>query len=254
MTVPTLSFENLRTLTEQTSVASVSDVMSPKAHRVVIPGLIAVRPDKKLFGQAVTVRSLPAREDCVTDTQEAFAEKVASGDPMMYALKLCGPGKVLVVDASGYADAAIGGDIKFAILDEFGCEGLVTDGAIRDQREFRQEFDFATYCKGFTPLVGTGRVLFARDVNIDINCGGVLVRPGDYIFGDDDGVIVIPEAQIERTLNAAVATEKFHRYIREKSVREQITFGDIVPNQAQWMDDFFAWANLTPEQKAILDR
>jgi len=252
--MPTLSFENLKALAEKTSVASVSDAMEPKAHQVIIPGLIAVRQDKRLFGQAVTVRSLPARKDCIAHTQKAFADKVPSGDPMMYAIKLCGAGKVLVVDASGYSDVAIGGDIKFAILDTFGGEGLVTDGAIRDQREFREEFDFATYCKGFTPLVGTGRVLYAHDVNADINCGGTLVRPDDYILGDDDGVIVIPEAQVERTLNAAVATEKFHRYIREKGVREKITFGDIVPNQAEWIDDFFAWANLTPEQKAFFQQ
>lgn len=249
----TLQFEKLRALARQTSVASVSDVMGPKAHQAIIPDLIAVRPEKTLFGQAVTVRSLPAREDCIADTREAFADQVPSGDPMMCALKLCCTGKVMVVDASGYSDAAIGGDIKFAVLDAFGGEGLVTDGAIRDQREFREEFNFATYCKGFTPLVGTERVLFAHSFNVDINCGGALVRPDDYILGDDDGVIVIQEAQIERTLNAAIATEKFHHYIREKGVRERITFGDVVPNQAEWMGDFFAGANLTPEQKAIFE-
>ena len=250
----TLSFEKLRALAEQTSVASVSDVIKPKAHQVIIPGLIAVRPEKKLFGQAITVRSLLAREDCIADTQKAFSDEVPSGDPMMYALKLCGPGKVLVVDASGQSDAAIGGDIKFAVIDAFGGEGLVTDGAIRDQREFREECNFATYCKDFTPLVGTGRVLYARDVNVDINCGGALVRPDDYVFGDDDGVIVVAQAQIEPTLNAAIAMEKFHLYIRQKGVREKITFGDIVPNQAKWMDDFLAWANLTPEQQTSFEQ
>ncbi|MDJ0956868.1 MAG: RraA family protein [Arenicellales bacterium] len=249
----TLTIEELKGLAEQTSIASVSDVMKPKAYQVIIPGLIAVRPEKKLFGQAVTVRSLPAREDCIAHTQKTFANKVPNGDPMMYALQLCGPGKVLVVDASGYSDAAIGGDMKFAIIEALGGEGLVTDGAIRDQREFREEFNFATYCKGFTPLVGTGRILYAHDVNVDINCGGTLVRPNDYIFGDGDGVIVIPETQIERTLNAAIATEKLHRYIRDKSVREKVTYGDIVLRQAEWIDDYLAWANLTPEQKVTLE-
>ncbi len=248
------SFEELKALAEQTSVASVSDVMEPKAYQVTIPGLIAVRPEKRLFGQAVTVRSLPARDDCIADTRKAYADKVPSGDPMMWALKLCGAGKVLEFDASGYADAAIGGDIKFAVLETFGGEGLVTDGAIRDQREFREVFEFATYCKGFTPLVGTERVLYGHDVNVDINCGGTLVRPNDYVFGDDDGVIVVPESHIERTLNAAVATEKLHLYIREKCVREKITFGDIVPRRSEWMEDFYAWANLTPEQQAFFER
>ncbi len=56
-------------------------------------------------------------------------------------------------------------------------------------------------------------------------------RSNDYIFGDDDGVIVIPEAQIERTINTAIAIEKFHLYVKEKSIREKTTFGDIISNQ-----------------------
>ena len=81
----TLSIEKLQALAGQTSVASVSDVIKPKAHQVIIPDLISVRPEKKLFGQAATVRSLPAREDCIADTQKAFAEriKVPKVDPMM---------------------------------------------------------------------------------------------------------------------------------------------------------------------------
>lgn len=246
-----LNFDGLKELSNQTSVATVSDVMSPKANQFIIGGINAVTPNKRLFGQAITVRSLPAREDCMQDTQLEYKSKVASGDPLMHAIKISGPGKVLVIDAGGINDAAVGGDTKYAALDAFGAEGLVTDGALRDQREFREEFGFSTYCGGFTPLVGTGRVLFPREVNVDINCGGCLVRPGDYIFGDEDGVIVIPADIIEETLNNAIASEKQGLYVREKAVKEKITYGDIVPVADEWMPDFLEKSGLTESQKAF---
>lgn len=246
-----LNFDELKKLSEQTSVATVSDVMSPKANQPIIGGISAVTPSKRLFGQAITVRSLPAREDCIAHTVEDYKGKVASGDPLMHAIKISGPGKVLVIEAGGNIDAAVGGDTKYAVLDALGTEGLITDGALRDQKEFREEFGFATYCGGFTPLVGTGRVLFPHDVNVDINCGGCLVRPGDYIFGDEDGVIVIPEGMIEQTLNNAIASEKQGLYVREKAVKEKITYGDIVPNASEWMPDFLENSGLSDEQKAF---
>jgi len=222
------NYKELKALSDQTSVATVSDVLASGAHQPIVLGTQSVTPDRRLFGQAVTVRSLPARPDCIEYTKKEYADKTPGGDPLMYAMKLTGPGKVLVIDAGGINTAAVGGDTKYAALDSFKAEGLVTDGALRDQREFREVFGFATYCGGFTPLVGTGRVLFPHDVNVDINCGGALVRPGDFIFGDEDGIIVIPEAIIEETLNNAIASEAQGLYVREKSVADGTTYGYFV--------------------------
>lgn len=246
-----IDFNTLKELSNQTSVATVSDIISPKANQPIIAGMTSVTPHKRLFGQAITVRSLPARADCIKDTQEKFKNKIANGDPLMHAIKISGPGKVIVVDAGGINSAAVGGDTKYAALDTFGAEGLVTDGALRDQREFREEFNFATYCGGFTPLVGTGRVLYPHDINVDINCGGCLVRPGDYIFGDEDGVIVIPENIIEETLNNAIASEKQGLYVREKAAKEKLTYGDIVAISEEWMPDFLTNSGLTEKQKTF---
>lgn len=248
------TFEQLKALSEQTSVATVSDVMDPMPYQPIIQGVISATPERRMFGQAVTVRSLPARADCIADTKAKYADKVASGDPIMHGIKLCGPGKVMVVDASGYSDVAIGGDTKFAALSARGAEGLVTDGALRDQREFKDIFKFATYTAGFTPRVGTGRVLYSHEVNVDISCGGCLVRPGDYIFGDEDGVIVIPEAIIEKILNNAIASEKQGLYVREKSVKEDLTYGDIASTQDEWLDDFLATSDLTEAQKEFFTK
>lgn len=243
------NYNELKELSAQTSVATVCDVMPAGAYQPIILGLQSVTPDRRLFGQAVTVRSLPARPDCIEHTKKEYADKTPGGDPMMYALKLCGPGKVLVVDAGGINSAAVGGDTKFAALEASKAEGVVTDGALRDQREFREMFNFSTYCGGFTPLVGTGRVLFPHDVNVDINCGGALVRPDDFIFGDEDGVVVLPAATVEKTLNDAVAYEKQALYVRAKAIAENSTYGDIVAVAETWMPDFLANAGLTDKQK-----
>ncbi len=248
------TFEELKALSNQTSVATISDVMQSISFQSTIKGIQSVTPNKRLFGQAVTVRSLPAREDCIADINFEYKDKIASGDPMMHAIKLCGPGKVLVIETSGYKDAAIGGDTKFAALDNLGAEGLVTDGALRDQREFKEEFNFPSYSAGFTPLVGTGRVLYPHAVNIDISCGGCLVRSNDYIFGDEDGVIVIPASIIEETLNNAIASEKQGLYVRAKSIKEGITYGDIVSKPDEWMPDFLATSGLSNVQKAFFDK
>lgn len=59
-------------------------------------------------------------------------------------------------------------------------------------------------------------------VNIDISCGGCLVRSDGYILGDEDGVIVIPEAIIEKTLNNAIASAKQGLYVRKNGIKEGI--------------------------------
>jgi 5-oxopent-3-ene-1,2,5-tricarboxylate decarboxylase/2-hydroxyhepta-2,4-diene-1,7-dioate isomerase len=245
------TFEELKALSSQTSVATISDVMQSISFQSIVKGIQPITPNKRLFGQAVTVRSLPAREDCIADINFEYKDKVASGDPLMHAIKLCGPEKVLVIETSGYKGAAVGGDTKFAALDNFGAEGLVTDGALRDQREFKEAFNFPSYSAGFTPLVGTGRVIYPHAVNVDISCGGCLVRPDDYIFGDEDGVIVIPESIIEETLNNAIASEKQGLYVRTKSIKEDITYGDIVSKSDEWMPDFLATSDLSSSQKAF---
>lgn len=248
------TFNELKKLADQTSVATISDVMQAGAYQSIILGVQSVTPTKRLFGQAITVRSLPAREDCIAQVNAEHKDKVANGDPLMHAIKLCGVGKVLVVETSGYKDVAAGGDTKYAALGNFGAEGLVTDGALRDQREFKEEFNFSTYCAGFTPVVGTGRVLYPHAVNVDISCGGALVRPDDYIFGDEDGVIVIPEAIIEDTLNNAIASEQQGVYVREKALKENLTYGDIVPIADEWMPDFLEKSSLTDAQKAFFNK
>lgn len=205
--------------------ASIADVYDPP-HKMHMDG-VRQQSERKVFGQAVTLRSLPQRGDLMADLGEVAGNK-NSNWPFEKALGLTGPGKVLVIDASGYADAAVGGDVKFTGLQSNGAEGLVTDGSLRDHEGF-SEFDFACFAAGWTPQSGTARHLIGTDLNVPVSCGRVLVRPGDYVFGDATGVVVIPEAEAEVVFKRAVLKERLNDYVKRRIMNDGVNPGDYYP-------------------------
>ena len=221
-----ITFEELKNLAMQTSSASISDAMWSDKHPHYMQGVLPQTEGKVMFGEAVTVRSLPYRPDLEEDVKAKYADR--SKFPFEHALELSGEGKVMVVDASGYTNASIGGDVKFSRLHGNKGEGLVTDGALRDKSDMTN-YHFALFCSGFTPRSGTGVFLYGYDLNVPVTCGGTLVKPGDYLFGDDDGVVVIPRDRAEQVLKRAVAKEKLDRFVREIIISEGRNPGEVYP-------------------------
>ncbi len=143
----------------------------------------AIRPISAgyvMLGQALTVRA------------------IAGGiTPLLHALSLARPGDVLMVDAGGYAqNAVLGGNMTNKAMRQ-GMAGLVIDGAIRDLAEIR---DCGIPC--FTRAVTPAGPNFAEtgDVGGPISCGGVLVKTGDLVIGDDDGITIVPRGQMAAVL------------------------------------------------------
>ena len=137
-----------------------------------------------IVARAVTVRFVPARAD-------AMAEKPSGEDSPEYAaFERAGPGDVIVMEAMRNKLMSIGGDIKFLRLKQRGVDGLVCDGGIRDMHVVK---DYGPLFFGYdkTSNLGT-RVGTPYATNDVISVDNVLVRPGDYILADDDGVVVIP--------------------------------------------------------------
>lgn len=120
----------------------------------------------------------------------AFTVKIRAGDNLMIqkALGLALPGDVIVVDGQGDMVHALMGEIMIRQAKKNGLAGVVIDGAIRDS-EALSEMDFPVYAIGCTPngpyRDGPG------EINVPITCGGIVIKPGDIIIGDADGVIVI---------------------------------------------------------------
>ena len=100
-----------------------------------------------------------------------------------------------------------------------GAAGCVTDGMVRDVRLIR-EMGFPVFSGGIGPLDSRGRgMVMATDVPVE--CGGVPISPGDWLFGDVDGVVVIPEALAERTVELALK-----KVLAENTVREELAAGE----------------------------
>ena len=221
----------LRKLASQTSSASVADAMHEDPHRLHMAGVVCQTPDRPLFGEAVTLRSLPFRADLADELREEAGGK-RSQFPFERALEFCTEGRVLVIDSSGWHATAVGGDTKFSRLMGLGGAGIVTDGAIRDQKEM-DGFGYPIFCSGFTPIAGTGRALIGAQLNVPISCGRVLVRPGDFLIGDTTGVVVIPGERAREVLERSIRIEKLNAFVQELIVTEDVNPGEVYPATAE---------------------
>jgi regulator of RNase E activity RraA len=167
-------------------------------HQIGFPGCFmhgGVRPVTsvtRFAGRARTLRTLPTRADVVEANQKDRAK-----DPHRVAIDQAGEGDVLVIDARGVLEAAVLGDVLAARVRACGAAGIVTDGCVRDLPGL-EKLNFPVFAAGVNAtLFGTKHV--GIDVNVPIACGGVLVKPGDVVVGDEEGVIVVP-AHLETKL------------------------------------------------------
>jgi regulator of RNase E activity RraA len=100
-----------------------------------------------------------------------------------------------------------------------GAAGCVTDGLVRDVRLIR-EMRFPVFSGGIGPLDSKGRgVVMAIDVPVE--CGGIAIRPGDWVFGDVDGVVIIPAELAEQAITLAL-----EKVLAENTVREELAAGE----------------------------
>ncbi|MDC6386613.1 ribonuclease activity regulator RraA [Flagellimonas taeanensis] len=172
-----------------------------------------VRPLKTgkptMVGQAYTLRYIPAREDL--NPIEVFKNP---RHLQRLAVEQCPEDHVLVIDSRKDARAASAGGILITRLMKRGVAGIVTDGGFRDSGEIA-ELDFPAYHK--TPSAPTNLTLHqAISLNEPIGCGDVAVFPGDYIVGDDDGVMVIPKEVVKEVVEECLQMTRFEKFVMEK--------------------------------------
>jgi regulator of RNase E activity RraA len=180
-----------------------------------------------MSGRAVTLRFIPHRPDIAEEKpkKEQSAEYVA--------IELCGPSEVLVIDAMGWQYSSIGGDIKFMRLMQLQVGGLVTDGGVRDSVALK-EYGFPVYSAATTAKQGPAD-FWPWQVNDAIQCGGVLVRPGDAIVGDDDGVVVVPRSEVDEVIKIAHEREEVEEVIKAQLEIENCSPGKYYPfNENTW--------------------
>lgn len=135
----------------------------------------------------------------------AFTVQVAQGDNLMFhaAMDLAKPGDVIVIDAGGFTERAIFGELMATYCKVRGIRGIVCDGAIRDAEGLAAMEDFPVYAKAVTPngpyKNGPGQI------NVPVVIGGKVVHPGDIVVGDSDGVLFIRPENARQLAEATLA-------------------------------------------------
>lgn len=136
-----------------------------------------------------------------------------------YAISKAKEGDVLVVDAGGYEEEGLWGEITTMAALQRGISGLVIDGGVRDTERI-VELGFPVFSRSVS-IKGTVKETLG-DINTSINCAGTLVNPGDAILGDRDGVVVIPKDKIDEVYEKGQNKEK-----KEKEIIEEIAKGKL---------------------------
>jgi regulator of RNase E activity RraA len=116
------------------------------------------------------------------------------------------PGDVLMLACGGSSRIAPWGGLLSTATHARGAAGCVTDGLVRDILEIRS-LGLPVFHGGIGPLDSKGRGQI-QAVDVPVRCGGVRVAPGDLVFGDADGVVVVPQAVEAAVLKAAF--DKIH--------------------------------------------
>jgi len=189
-------------------------------------------PGRRLAARARTLRFLPPRPD--------LQKELSQGEdaPEYRAMARCGPGDVLVADIMASSRSCIFGDVKALQLKMNNADGIVTDGAIRDLDVMNEEgYDLIVYARNRTPY-GSEPWATPAEENVDIQCGGALVRPGDVLVGDDDGVVVVPSWFAAECVEVVEEHEAVEAYVKEKIQGEGVAPGKYYPPSPEMWEEY----------------
>jgi 3-hexulose-6-phosphate synthase/6-phospho-3-hexuloisomerase len=198
-----VDLENVRDIFERVSTPNISDAMHRSGE---LEGIMPISPGMKLVGPALTVRSYPGD----------WAKPVE-------AIDLAEEGDVIVIDAGGLGPA-LWGELATHSCIQKKAAGVVIDGAIRDTVEIRA-LGFPAFSRLITPTAGEPKGF--GEINVPIKVGGKRVFPGDWMVGDDDGVVVIARDKVVEIANRAMDVLE-----KENRLRGEIEAGSTLSQVA----------------------
>lgn len=229
-----ISAETLQLLSRASTATISTQLFQRGIRNAFLNGVLPLNPNACRFvGEAVTLRSIPAREDL--DKVEAFRDP---NHPQRKAIETVGPGQVLVLDCRGDLRAANGGAILVTRAMKRGAAAIVSDGAFRDSPDIAR-MDFPVFAAGRSATLSLS-VHHAVDINVPIGCAGVAVFPGDILVGDEEGVIVIPRHLAAEIAKPAADQEHLETFILEKVQGGAQLPGTYPPNEAT-LAEYEAW-------------
>ena len=194
--------EEMIAIFREVSSSNISDAMHRKG---AMRGILPINLGSKIVGRAVTVQTFAGD----------WAKPVE-------AIDLAGPGDVLVIYNGSNFIAPWGGLATLSCKIK-GIEGAVIDGAVRDVDEIRA-MNYPIFSSGITPNAGDPKGM--GEINSEITCAGQAVKPGDYIVGDESGVVVIPKERAYEIARRAKEVEKTESRLYEE-IRRGSTLSQV---------------------------
>ncbi len=199
------------TLRKELYTAVLSDTLDSLGHtRQAMRPFVRPLDDRSvLFGRARTGLFMPIYH--IPEGENFYELEIKLIDDLK-------PDEVAVFACDGPTDRiAPWGELLSTAASYRGAAGCVTDGLVRDVRQIRA-MEFPVFHGGIGPLdsQGRGRVVA---IDVPVECAGVPVRSGDLVFGDVDGVVVIPQEIEDAVLKAALEKIKGENRTRDELAR-----------------------------------
>jgi 3-hexulose-6-phosphate synthase/6-phospho-3-hexuloisomerase len=195
--------EEIRSMLMQVSSSNISDAMHRKG---AMSGIISICGNVKMAGKAVTVQTLAGD----------WAKPVE-------AIDVARKNDVIVINNDGAVHIAPWGELATLSCMKKGLSGVVIDGAIRDVDDIRM-MKFPVFARAIVPNAGEPKGF--GEINAEIQCGGQYVCPGDWIVGDESGVVVIPGGRAYEIARRALEVRKSEERIREE-IRRGSTLSEV---------------------------
>ncbi|MDD1672932.1 MAG: orotidine 5'-phosphate decarboxylase [Methanomicrobiales archaeon] len=195
--------EQIRHLLERVSTPNISDAMHRKG---AMQGIISLCGNVKMVGRAVTVQTFAGD----------WAKPVE-------AIDAASPGDVIVIYNDGGVTVAPWGELATLSSMNKGISGVVIDGAVRDVDDIRK-LGYPVFAKAIVPNAGEPKGF--GEINAEVPCAGQMVKARDWIVGDENGVVVIPEDRAYEIARRALEVKKGEERIREE-IRRGRTLSEV---------------------------
>jgi 4-hydroxy-4-methyl-2-oxoglutarate aldolase len=188
--------------------AVLADVLDSLGHRTsaLPPSLRPLRGEWKIFGRAATLTAVPV----AADPAHPYAVEMECIDALQ-------PGEVLVASTGGDRSSALWGELLSTACRARGAVGVVLDGLTRDAERILA-MDFPVFAAGFSPLDSRGRLDGIRHGE-PVRIGECIIHPGDWVFADLDGVVVVPAGLADKALPLALEKVTGENRVRDELAR-----------------------------------
>lgn len=215
------------------STATLQTILKRMDVRRIWMPLYPLQRGMKCVGPALTIRSVPGREDIAPIAYAPDTSFPGHPDDAIDAIQ---PGDVVVLDGRGAVNEGLFGDLLTRRMQAKGAAGSLSDMGVRDSAQIL-EAGLPTFSRGPCSPGGT---VYNVDYNVPVGCAGVLVCPGDIVSADDDGAVVVPAALVPAVLEEVQEHEDREDFIRLMLAQGEPLQG-LYPMDETWEKRFRQW-------------